>query len=135
MRYASPRPFTFVALAFVATTYGCNDIQTTEFARAESPDHLWIVKAIDERHFGPGAAGDLLRVTLQRQGGNGAPGDILVLSPPDDQPYQGHPSSYIQIKWLNPSHLELSYRAATIDLQVVKYAGLQISTVELPRRA
>jgi len=110
MRLFPTSPFIIAALMYVATICGCSqDVQTTEFARAISPNRQWIAKAIDERHFGPGTAGDVLRVTLQPVTGHSPPGDVLVLSPPETEAAPGHPSSHLRISWSGPTKVALGY--------------------------
>jgi hypothetical protein len=125
-----PRPATAFALAlsmaFVLCTWlGCQDVQTIWSAEARSPDGYWIATAKTEQHGGPGTAGVVTSVYLQRTNRSFPPVEILdFFHDPRD------PSGTINLamKWTSPSHLDATYNGrASLNFQVVKCAGVEIS--------
>lgn len=132
MRTTQAAARALASVLLLATLSACgDDTQVTAFETAKSPDGRWVAKAIDERHFGPGAAGDVLRVTLQLSH-RGTPVDVLVLNPSDAEPYPGRPASHVRIRWLSPSALQVECRDAQVGLRMAEFEGVQVSTVTAP---
>jgi len=122
--------FISVAVAWSVVSSACSDdTQRTVFLRAPSPDNQWVATAQEDRHSGPGTAGLYIEVSLQRVRGDNKPIQILLLE--GDYPISEYPGRHLQLRWTDPTHLELGYRDAKVDFQAVRCAGLQISTLEL----
>jgi hypothetical protein len=112
---------------------GCgSDTETRVIEQSVSPDGAWVARLLDEHHFGPGTAGDVLRVTLNRKEVDREAQDILLLRPSDTEPYPGRPASHVQLHWLAPDHLSVIYREATAEMVMVRYAGINISSTNQP---
>jgi hypothetical protein len=133
--------FGTVALACLVIP-GCHDVVTTWSARVQSPDGGWVAIARTQQFGGPGTAGDLTTVYLQRHlepPGSHRPGaseaqepmQILVFS------HQWR-TMRLNMKWLSPRHLEVVYGPSSrpwdhvdVDFQVVKIAGIDVSLQKL----
>jgi hypothetical protein len=107
---------------------GCQDVETTSLAEARSPDGRWVASAIRKQHGGPGTAGDYTEIYLKQTDVQRAPTEILTFSVGELMSQSG--GLNLTMKWQSPSRLEVTYngRAATLQFQVVKCGGIDIST-------
>ena len=88
-----------------------------------SPDGYWIATARTDQYGGPGNAGLYEAVTLHRTAGLKDPIQVLTLDVGEKSP-----PIAIKMVWLTKSHLEIQYnKPATIELQVIRAAGVDIS--------
>ena len=116
------------ALALVvvmcAWQFGCQrDVQTIWSAEARSPDGHWLATAQTIQHFGPGAAGVETRVYLKFVSNT----PTMILGFFHDPRDVSHTIDLL-MKWVSPSHLEVTYNGrADLDFQVVKCGGVDVS--------
>jgi hypothetical protein len=88
-----------------------------------SPDGEWIATAHTDQYSGPGNAGLYEIVSLRRTAGIRDTTQILLLDVGERAP-----PFAIKMVWLTSTHLEIQYsEPATVDFQVVKNAGIDIS--------
>lgn len=114
-----------IALIACGVLMGCSDSQTIWSTQAKSPDGFWVASAQTERHSGPGNAAVLTTVYLRRTSDSGKPDEILVLA---HDPHSQSGTVDLMLQWLTPTHLEIGYgQNATVDFEVVKYAGIDIT--------
>jgi hypothetical protein len=125
---------------------GCRDVPTIWKAEIPSPDGAWLASARTEQNGGFGSASIVTGVNLKRTDGtvnSGQPFKVL-----DFDCYGSAPRAYVldpanaggtinlTMKWLTPSHLEVTYDGrANIILQVVKFAGVDISLRDLSKES
>ena len=126
------RMFLLAALVACCSLVGCEqDVATIFPVEVKSPDGLWTARARTEQHGGPGAAGVQTIVVLRKGGDPGSPVQILLFS--HDQSSR-NPGIDLSMRWLTPTHLEVAYgNHPRVDFQVIKYAGIDISTRELSK--
>jgi hypothetical protein len=114
-----------MVIALCVLQVGCRAVQTIWSAKARSPDGYWLATTKTEQHGGFGTAGIVTSVYLERTNGSYPPVEVLeFFHDPRD------PSGTIDLamKWATPSHLDVTYNGrASLDLQVVKCAGVEIS--------
>lgn len=125
----SATPQWLSALVLVATgLVGCSGGEAVWSTEVKSPDGQWAAVGRTDRYSGPGNAAVMTAVYLQR--GQGDKRDEPVLRFSDDQS-PADARLIPLIEWLTPTHLQISLsRHADLDLQVVKYAGIEISVRE-----
>jgi hypothetical protein len=118
-----------VWLCFLAI--GCQDIKTIWSAEAPSPDGHWVATARTIQHFGPGTAGVETNVYLKRTNDSNPPAEVLgFFHDPRDTSH----TIDLTMKWITPSHLEVTYDGrADLSFQVVKFGGLDITVRNLSR--
>jgi len=88
-----------------------------------SPDGQWIATAHNDQYSGPGNAGLYVFVSLYRTAGLKDTMHVLSLDVGEQSP-----PIAVRMVWLSNSHLEIQYREpATIEFQVIKGAGIEIS--------
>src|SRR5580704_7314722 len=103
--------------------FGCRDSAVIWSAESRSPDGHWLALASTEQFGGPGTAAVETTVYLKQDSRD--PVEILGLS--NEGAYPSGITN-VAMNWLDPSHLELTYKGhATVDFQVVKCAGIDIS--------
>jgi hypothetical protein len=110
----------------------CDGPKTTWSAESRSPDGKMVVQArtIEPSGIGTGDIGTF--VYLNWTSGSQSPTIILAFSDGSDKP--GDKS--VGVKWLSPSHLELTYKGPrTIDFQAVKAHSIDITVRELASSA
>jgi hypothetical protein len=109
---------------------GCRqDVQTIWSAEARSPDGLWLATAHTVQHFGPGTAGIVTSVYLKRTNDSNSPTEILGFF--HDEKDSSNTIN-LTMQWLTDSHLDVTYNGhATLDLQTVKFGGIDISVRNL----
>lgn len=136
----------FAALAISACILisGCQRAPTIWKAEAPSPDGLWLAIAQAEQNGGFGSASIDTTVGLKRTDGtvnSGHPTEVLEFfcQGPAPRPYVLDSANAggtigLTMKWLTPSHLEVTYNGkADLNLQVVKLAGIYISLRDLSK--
>ena len=110
-----------LVVGFMAS--GCRDA-TIWSAEAHQPNGQWLAQAHTIQESGPGTDAVYTEVYLERTAGRKRP--ILILSFSDD-PISFH----VQMNWLTPSHLEITYADfAEIDFQAIKCGDIDISVRE-----
>ena len=135
-----------IIVAVVVLVSGCRDVPTIWKAEAQSPDGSWLASAHTEQNGGFGSASIITGVSLKRADGtvnSGQPFEVL-----DFWCYGSAPRAYVldpanaggtinlTMKWLTPSHLEVTYDGrADLNLQVVKFAGVDISLRNLSKES
>jgi hypothetical protein len=108
---------------------GCSGAKTIWSVEAKSPDGQWIASGRTDQYSGPGNAAVMTGVYLQRTQGDKRTEPVLSFS--DDQS-PANARIIPTIEWLTPTHLQVSFnRHPELDLQVVKYAGIEISVRDL----
>jgi len=120
-----------VSLLVLIMTYlavGCSGGETIWSTEVKSPDAQWTAVGRTDRYSGPGNAAIFTGVYLRRAQDSKDEEPVLRFS--DDQsPADARVSPAME--WLTPGHLQISLgRHVEIDLQVVKYAGIEISVSE-----
>ena len=120
-----------ITIAICVLLSGCRDNPTTTWsAEARSPDGHWVASARTDQYSGPGNAGLYTTVNLRRTSGQKNPMQILLLDQQETGPIT------LKMNWLTPSHLEVAYtKHPSLDFQVVKCAGIDISVRDLSNEA
>lgn len=127
-RSATRQWLSALVLVMTCLTVGCSGGETVWLTEVKSPDGQWTAVGRTDRYSGPGNAAVMTGVYLQR--GQGDKRDEPVLRFSDDQS-PADARLVPVIEWLTPTHLQISLsRHADFDLQVVKYAGIEISVRE-----
>ncbi len=124
---------------------GCRDVPTIWRTELPSPDGAWVAVAHTEQDGGFGSAWIGTSVDLKRSDGTvrrGKPFTILEFDCPgpaahayvlDDANAGG--TIHLHMAWLTPSTLEVTYDGtATVNLQVARFAGVNISLQDLSQR-
>lgn len=117
---------------------GCRNVPTIWRTELKSPDGAWLAVAHTEQDGGFGAAYIETNVDLKSTNGTvnkGNPFNVLNFDCPGPAPHAYQLDSAnaggtinLHMQWLDPSHLEVTYDGkATINLQVAKFAGVNIS--------
>ena len=137
---------TTLAVSIVST--GCvrrEDLMVWK-AEARSADGLWLATADTVQNGGFGSADIYTTVHLARVGSKQSPVDVVGI---DSQGPMPHPyvlddvsnkggSIDLTMTWASPTHLQVAYVAkpgTIVELQMVKYAGVDISLQDLSGRA
>ena len=90
-----------------------------------SPDGYWLATAKTELHGGFGTAGVVTSVYLKRTNGSSPAVEILGFFH-DARDVSN--TINLTMNWTTPTHLDVTYNGrAGVDLQVVKFAGVEIS--------
>lgn len=115
-----------------ASVLGCRDYDIVWSAESRSADGYWVATAREVRGGGFGNAYDSTSVYLKQIKGPRPPVEILEFSVGSHASQSG--TLNLTMKWETPSHLDVTYNghAATVDFQVVKCAGVDISVRDLP---
>lgn len=105
---------------------GCREDPTIWSAQSQNPDNGWIAYAHTVQHSGPGADGVETLVELKRQ--TSPQNSIWILGFSDDGPSMG-----LQMTWLSPSHLEVSFKddQSVLYFQVARTSGVEISVRDI----
>lgn len=122
-------------IGIFASTFGCRNYDIVWSADSHSPDGYWVATAREERGGGFGSAYDSTSVYLKQVKGSRPPVEILEFSIGSQVSQSG--ALNLAMKWETPSHLDVTYngRAATLDFQVVKFAGIDISVRDVSNTA
>jgi hypothetical protein len=109
-------------------TFGCGIACAVIWsAESRSPNGHYLASASTEQCSGPGNA--FVGTTVYLKQDSQAPVQILGLT--NESAYPSGTTT-VGMNWLTTSHLELTYKGhATIDVQVVKCAGIDISVRDL----
>jgi hypothetical protein len=110
---------------------GCQrvGVRTIWTAEARSPDGLWLASARTDQHGGFASSGVETIVYLKRTNDSRPP--VQVLGFIHDPNFKAGTIN-LTMKWATPSHLDVTYNGpASLDFQVVKCAGIDISVREL----
>jgi hypothetical protein len=118
---------------------GCRNAPIIWKAEARSPDGLWTASARTVQNGGFGTDSLNTVVYLKQTNRSGPPTEVLEFScrGPAPRPYvldQANAGGTINLtmKWVTPSHLEVTYdNLPDLDFQVVKFGGIDISAVDL----
>jgi hypothetical protein len=135
---AIPMAMSLLILGLCIFEFGCKGSDTTWSAESRSPDGKMIARAQTIVSGGFGTDGYASIVTLNWTHGSQDPVNILVFT---DAPAEPESTSVVTMKWLTPTHLELTYKGhRTIGFQAVKADDIDISvrdvsseTPETPR--
>jgi hypothetical protein len=110
----------------------CQDVATTWSAEVRSPDGHWLATARTQQWGGPGTAYDATTVYLKPVNTGETPTQVLVFS-------HQYSTMNLKMEWVSPTHLEVKYGTSarpddhvSLDFQVVKMSGIDISVQELP---
>jgi hypothetical protein len=119
----------FFGGSFLAS--GCwRDVSTIWSVETRSPDGQWTASGRSEQHSGPGNAAVQTGVYLKRTTGSD-PEETILLFFNEAPGVKGAIS--LKIDWLSPLRLQVTLSGhPDLDVQVVKYAGIEISVIELP---
>jgi hypothetical protein len=111
---------------------GCKDVATTFSAEARSPDGHWLATARSQQCGGPGTAYDATSVFLQPADGSKPPTQVLGFS-------HEYATMNLKMEWITSKHLNVTYGPSakpgdhvSLDFQVVKCGGIEISVRSLP---
>jgi hypothetical protein len=120
-----------VIIGVCALASGCRNYDVIWSAESRSPDGYWLATAREERGGGFGNAYDSASVYLKQIKSSRPPVEILEFSVGSLASQSGKLN--LTMKWGSPSHLDVTYNghAATLDFQVVKSAGIDISVQDL----
>jgi hypothetical protein len=109
-------------------------------AEATSPDGKWLASADTVQNGGFGSAHVDTSVYLKRTGSSQPPREVLVFTCHGVVPHPyvldnaaNHGGTIdLTMTWVTPTHLHVTYGAhPDIDLQIVKYAGVEITAQDL----
>lgn len=109
-------------------------------ADLKSPDGAWIASARTVQSGGMGTASIITGVSLKQAKASQSPMPVLMFScnGPVQHPYvldneaNAGGTIGLSMKWLSPSHLEVSYeRHADLYFQAIRYNGIEISVRDL----
>jgi hypothetical protein len=105
----------------------CTDVATTWSAEANSPDGRWLATARTQQWGGPGTAYDATTVYLKQTDSSQPATQVLGFS-------HQYATMNLGMKWLTPTHLEVTYGPSTragdrvsLDFQAIRYNGVEIS--------
>jgi hypothetical protein len=115
---------------------GCENASTIWKAEAQSPDGTWLASVRTQQHGGAGSAGIVNSVYLKKASSSKSPMEILEIF--SDRMGAARPyvldnanaggTINLAMKWIDPSHLEVTYAGpADVLVQVAKYDGIDIS--------
>ena len=110
---------------------GCGDNGTTLWSQeVRSPDGQWLAIADTKQWSGPGNAYVATSVYLKQAASTQPPIKILGFS--NESAYPSRIAN-VTIEWVAPKHLNVRYGShATLDFQVIKCSGVDISVSEPP---
>ncbi|MGA9884871.1 MAG: hypothetical protein WBQ34_14235 [Candidatus Acidiferrales bacterium] len=108
---------------------GCGGEATIWSTQLRSPDGRWLASAKTVENSGFGTGSLATYVYLKWTNGSQAPENILLLI---HDPNSSSRTINLSMKWVTPSHLDVSYNgSARVDFQVVKYGDVDISLHDL----
>lgn len=110
---------------------GCGGENTIWSTQLKSPDGRWLASAETVETGGFGTASLVTNVYLKWTNGSQSPENILVLV---HDPNSASGTINLSMKWVTPSHLDVSYDGhARVDFQVVKDGDVDISLHDLSK--
>jgi hypothetical protein len=113
--------------------FGCAGEDTIWATEASSPDGRWLARARTVETSGFGTGDIETDVYLKWTKGSKPPKAILGFI---HDPKSQSKTIDLSMKWVTPSHLEVTYNGhASVDLQVVKYGDVSISLRDLSSAA
>lgn len=131
-RLRMPSAMVLLVVGLCVLGSGCQDVATTWLTEIPSPDGNWLATARSQQWGGPGTAYDATTVFLKPTKGTRPPTQVLVFS-------HQYETMYLKMDWITPTHLNVTYAPSarpndhvSLDFQVVKYDGVDISVRELP---
>lgn len=124
----------FVVATFALLISGCEfSVRTVWSTQVKSPDGQWIASGRSELHSGPGNAAIQTGVYLKRTDSSSPEETVLLFF---DQTSGSKGTVRAKISWLSPSHMEVTLSGhPNLDVQVIRYAGIDISIEEPPAAA
>lgn len=130
-RSATGTAIRLVIIGVFALISGCRNSDVIWSGESRSPDGYWLATAREERGGGFGNAYDSASVYLKQIKSTRPPVEIFEFSVGSLASQSGKLN--LTMKWESPSHLDVTYNghAATLDFQVVKSAGIDISVQDL----
>jgi hypothetical protein len=121
--------------------YGCEGPATIWKEEVRSPDGAWTAIGLTEQQGGPGNAWCGTTVSLKRTNVSESPTDIVGITCGAvgraytlDNIANAGGTIGLQMKWLDPSHLEVTYDkrlAGELYFQVVKTSGIDIAVRDI----
>jgi hypothetical protein len=128
----SSKLVSFMIIGLCVLASGCDAPQTIWSAEARSPDGSSLATARTVQFSGPGNAGLYTSVYLKRTTYSN-PAEEILLFDENNVTQSDAAKLNLVMKWETPSRLSVTYngRVATLDFQVVKYAGIDISARDL----
>lgn len=100
--------------------------ETIWSADSKSPDGLWVATARTDQTSGPGINSVYNEVSLRNTSRSTQTETIAVYNADSTRSHDPP-----KLEWIGPTHLLLSFQCTpTMDTQVVKYAGVEISFKE-----
>ena len=120
-----------IIIGVCALAFGCRNYDVIWQAESRSPDGYWLATAKEEQGGGFGNSYDSTRIYLKQITTSRPAVEILEFSIGSLASQSGKLN--LAMKWESPTHLDVTYngRAATLDFQVVKCAGIDISVRDL----
>jgi hypothetical protein len=132
-RSAIRKAILLIVVGFCVSEFGCQDVGTTWSEEARSPDGNWLATARSQQWGGPGTAYDATTVYLKWVKGSRPPTEVLVFS-------HQYATMVLKMEWVTATHLEVIYGPSpgpadhvSLDFQVVKCAGIEISVHDLSK--
>jgi hypothetical protein len=138
------RPILLAAFALWVFGLGCRpsiDDLTVWKTEIQSPDGLWIASARTIQNGGLGSANIATVIYLKSTKNSEPPTEVLAFDcqGPVPRPYvldnvaNAGGTINLTMKWVSPTHLEVTYegRAGSLEFQVLKIAGIDISVRDL----
>jgi len=118
---------------------GCGNAPTIWKAEVRSPDGLWISSVRSVQNGGFGSASIDTVVYLKQTNRSEPPMEVLGLScrGPAPRPYvldeaNAAGTINLRMKWVTPSHLEVTYdNHPDLYFQVAKFGGIDVSALDL----
>jgi hypothetical protein len=115
----------WLALGICLFVAGCKTTKTTWSAEARSPDGKYVARGRTDVQGGFGTDGLQTTVDLNWTTGSQSATNILTLP---DGPYESERTSVLKMRWLTPTHLELTYTGSQTPLfQAVRSDGVDIT--------
>jgi hypothetical protein len=133
-RSAIRKSISFLTIGVCVFAFGCKDAGTKIWsADSPSPDRNWVASANTKQWSGPGTAYVATSVYLKPPDGSKPAVEILEFASDSALPSG---ITNVEMNWLTPSHLEITYMGhATLNFQVVKFAGIDISVRDISTEA
>jgi hypothetical protein len=115
-----------IAVGAVAVTISCGSATRTVWStEVRSPDGTWLARAQTDQTSGPGNAFVWTGVYLNRA--SGARSSETILGFPNEVRRENGAID-VALVWVTPDHLEVILsKWPKFDVQVIKYAGIDIS--------
>jgi hypothetical protein len=124
--FSACRKLAVLAVTLTALATGCKG-HTVWSSESKSPDGEWTASARTVAHGGFPGGYDETFVFLKRTSGS-EPQEIVEVS---NGSYVLPGGKGAGMKWLTPTHLEVTYSQATVVFQAIKYWEVEISTKDI----